>query len=50
MCRMVEKMAFVVNVISDLLKISAINSNVHAIQPERQKSIIKSSLNQVRMW
>lgn len=39
MWMIVEKMAFVVNVMSDLLKISAINSNMHAVQPERQNSI-----------
>lgn len=46
-CRIVAKMAFVVNVISDLLKISAINSNMHAVQPERQKTIVRVSFYQI---
>lgn len=37
MCMIVEKMAFVVNVISVLLKISAISSNMHAVQPGEEK-------------
>lgn len=44
MCKMVEKMAFVVSVMSDLLKMSAINSSMHAVQPERQKPIHKISI------
>lgn len=38
MCKIVEKMAFVVSVMSDLLKISAINSSMHAVQPKSQKT------------
>lgn len=50
MCKIVEKMAFVVKVISDLLKMSAISSSMHAAQPEKQKPIINIAIQKLKMF